>query len=488
MDVRGGPEESPSGMTDLLLETPGAAQGVRRPRRRQRRRLRDPARLDRQPDRPERRRQDDVLQHAHRRLQADRAAASSSTAPTSTGKPPHVATERGIGRTFQNIRLFKEMTALENVLVGMHSRLQGRHLQDACSGRRASAARSARRGSGRASCSPCAASRGAAARYAHSLAYGDQRRLEVARALATEPKLLLLDEPTAGMNPQETVDFIAFVQQLRERAGADGADDRARHEGRHGRLGPRHGARLRRRRSPRERRSEVQQRPARDRGVSRQGRRRGDGRVVSAAATDRAGRRPDPRGRGIDAFYGSIQALRGVSLEVREGEIVTLIGANGAGKSTTLRAINGIIHPRTGPIRFQGEDITREGAARDRQARDLAVARGPPALPADDRDREPRDGRVPAQRQGRRSARTWTASSTLFPRLAGAARPEGRDDVRRRAADVRDRPRADGAARSCSCSTSRRSGSRRSSSSGSSRSSSRSTSRAPRSCSSSRTR
>jgi branched-chain amino acid transport system ATP-binding protein len=65
---------------------------------------------------------------------------------------------------------------------------------------------------------------------------------------------------------------------------------------------------------------------------------------------------------GIDAFYGSIQALRGVSLEVREGEVVTLIGANGAGKSTTLRAINGIVHPRRGRIRFQGEDITHEGA------------------------------------------------------------------------------------------------------------------------------
>jgi branched-chain amino acid transport system ATP-binding protein len=64
---------------------------------------------------------------------------------------------------------------------------------------------------------------------------------------------------------------------------------------------------------------------------------------------------------GIDAFYGSIQALRGVSLDVREGEIVTLIGANGAGKSTTLRAINGLMHPRRGHIRFRGEDITNEG-------------------------------------------------------------------------------------------------------------------------------
>jgi branched-chain amino acid transport system ATP-binding protein len=62
---------------------------------------------------------------------------------------------------------------------------------------------------------------------------------------------------------------------------------------------------------------------------------------------------------GIDAFYGTIQALRGVSLDVREGEVVTLIGANGAGKSSTLRAINGVLHPRHGKIRFQGEEITR---------------------------------------------------------------------------------------------------------------------------------
>jgi branched-chain amino acid transport system ATP-binding protein len=61
----------------------------------------------------------------------------------------------------------------------------------------------------------------------------------------------------------------------------------------------------------------------------------------------------------IDAFYGSIQALRGVSLEVRAGEVVTLIGANGAGKSSTLRAINGILHPRRGKITFEGRDITQ---------------------------------------------------------------------------------------------------------------------------------
>jgi branched-chain amino acid transport system ATP-binding protein len=60
----------------------------------------------------------------------------------------------------------------------------------------------------------------------------------------------------------------------------------------------------------------------------------------------------------VHTYYGSIQALKGVSLEVREGEIVTLIGANGAGKSTTLRSINGLNHPRKGRIAFQGRDIT----------------------------------------------------------------------------------------------------------------------------------
>jgi branched-chain amino acid transport system ATP-binding protein len=62
----------------------------------------------------------------------------------------------------------------------------------------------------------------------------------------------------------------------------------------------------------------------------------------------------------VHTFYGSIEALKGISLEVRQGEIVTLIGANGAGKSTTLRSINGLNHPREGRIRFQGKDITDE--------------------------------------------------------------------------------------------------------------------------------
>src|SRR5437763_10169534 len=131
-----------------------------------------------------------------------------------TGRPPHQVTQRGIGRTFQNIRLFKEMTALENVLVGMHARLKGGIIASIL--RTPALRREEREARERAHelLALCSLS-GRAGRYAHSLPYGDQRRLEVARALATQPKLLLLDEPTAGMNPQETAEFTSFVQRLR---------------------------------------------------------------------------------------------------------------------------------------------------------------------------------------------------------------------------------------------------------------------------------
>jgi branched-chain amino acid transport system ATP-binding protein len=132
-----------------------------------------------------------------------------------TNKPPHAITERGVGRTFQNIRLFPQMTALENVLVGMHSRLKGGILGSVFGTPRVR--REEREATERARELLRYAGLGKVDdELAESLSYGDQRRLEVARALGTEPKLLLLDEPTAGMNPQETVTFMNFVSKLRE--------------------------------------------------------------------------------------------------------------------------------------------------------------------------------------------------------------------------------------------------------------------------------
>ncbi len=259
-----------------------------------------------------------------------------------TDKPPHAITKLGVGRTFQNIRLFPQMTALENVLVGMHSRLKGGILGSIFG--TPGVRREEREASDRAR---------ELLRYvglttsedslAESLSYGDQRRLEVARALATEPKLLLLDEPTAGMNPQETATFTGFVSKLREERQARRAPDRARHEGRDGHLRAGHRPRLR----GEDRRGGAEGDPegrARDRGLSRQG-----GNGMS----------PLLELEGVHTFYGSIEALKGVSLEVNEGEVVTLIGANGAGKSTTLRSINGLNTAKRGRIVFRGKDITR---------------------------------------------------------------------------------------------------------------------------------
>ncbi len=135
-----------------------------------------------------------------------------------TGKPPHAITERGVGRTFQNIRLFRNMTALENVLVGMHSRLKGHLIGSILRTPGVRREEEAARKRARELLELCGL-RGKSGEVASSLSYGDQRRLEVARALGTEPKLLLLDEPTAGMNPQESAEFTAFVQRLRDEHG-----------------------------------------------------------------------------------------------------------------------------------------------------------------------------------------------------------------------------------------------------------------------------
>ncbi|MGV8083378.1 MAG: ABC transporter ATP-binding protein [Coriobacteriia bacterium] len=130
------------------------------------------------------------------------------------GKKPHVITKFGIARTFQNIRLFQNMTALENVMVGGHTRSAATPL--------GAVLRTAKFKAEEARTESEAFKRldfvgltWAANELAKNLPYGDQRRLEIARALATEPTLLLLDEPAAGMNPQESRQLNALVRKVR---------------------------------------------------------------------------------------------------------------------------------------------------------------------------------------------------------------------------------------------------------------------------------
>jgi branched-chain amino acid transport system ATP-binding protein len=135
-----------------------------------------------------------------------------------TGTKPHEVVRAGIGRTFQNIRLFGNMTAVENVLVGLHHTLKG-HWWEAIY-RPQSLLREEDRALERArellSLMKLLPRQDD---YARNLPYGDQRRLEIARALATDCKLLLLDEPTAGMNPNETLELTNFVRSVRDRLG-----------------------------------------------------------------------------------------------------------------------------------------------------------------------------------------------------------------------------------------------------------------------------
>jgi branched-chain amino acid transport system ATP-binding protein len=134
------------------------------------------------------------------------------------GRRPDEVVRLGIGRTFQNIRLFANMTTLENVLVGHHARMKAGPFGALF--RPPSVRAEERRARERAR--ELLAYVGLPGRddeYAKNLPYGDQRRLEIARALATEPALLLLDEPTAGMNPQETLQMTRLIDRLRDDLG-----------------------------------------------------------------------------------------------------------------------------------------------------------------------------------------------------------------------------------------------------------------------------
>ncbi|HHV07433.1 MAG TPA: ABC transporter ATP-binding protein [Firmicutes bacterium] len=135
-----------------------------------------------------------------------------------TGFRPDVITKRGIARTFQNIRLFGSLTVLDNVLVAQHLRLGASPLE-AVLGLGRYWGQEAKMHERALELLAAVELEAVANEQATSLPYGQQRRLEIARALATEPKVLLLDEPAAGMNPAETVDLMDFIQRIRREFG-----------------------------------------------------------------------------------------------------------------------------------------------------------------------------------------------------------------------------------------------------------------------------
>jgi branched-chain amino acid transport system ATP-binding protein len=134
------------------------------------------------------------------------------------GLLPDQIVQLGIARTYQNIRLFPDLTAMENILVGLHGRLKAGFFGivlglPSTQREEKEAVEEARR------LLRFVHLNGKGDHLSRNLSYGDQRRLEIARALASRPRLLLLDEPTAGMNPRETQEMVDFIRHLRDERG-----------------------------------------------------------------------------------------------------------------------------------------------------------------------------------------------------------------------------------------------------------------------------
>ena len=245
---------------------------------------------------------------------------------------PAKVTDAGVARTFQNIRLFPSMTVLENVMVGRHVRMKQGPLASLFHGPAYHRGENAARERSR-ELLAFVGLNNLDDELSRNLPYGDQRRLEIARALATDPAVLLLDEPTAGMNPQETEATQQLIFRIRETGVSvvviehdikfifglcDSVSVLVQGE-------------LLVEGSP-----EVV---------------RADPRVVEAYL-----------GKPPEEVEHEIEAVRDISFTVEAGQIVSLIGSNGAGKTTTLRTISGLLRPTSGSIKFQGKEIHNDPA------------------------------------------------------------------------------------------------------------------------------
>src|SRR5207245_7111692 len=278
-----------------------------------------------------------------------------------TYEPPHRRAQLGIARTFQNLQLWGSMTVQENLMVPMDALGMRNTFSDALYLPFSGYAERASRARARAilhvlDLDPYART------LAGDLPAGIQRRVELARALAMRPRLVLLDEPAAGLDAQETAHLAEVLHAVRQRFHvsmllvdhdmslvmrvcdyvyvldfgkmlAKGEPSAIRNDPKviAAYLG-----------------EESKKLP-------------GDIQTIAQAKRDE---RPLLEVSKLAAGYGGLEVIRDINLTVRPGEVVACIGANGAGKTTTLRAISGMIRPRAGSVTFTGKDVTGSTAER----------------------------------------------------------------------------------------------------------------------------
>mgnify|MGYP000091364964 CR=1 FL=1 len=260
--------------------------------------------------------------------------------------PAHRRCRAGIGRTFQIANVFPRLSVFENVHAAALAQARRTfHLLRPASRFAAQEAHDILERTGLLD---------RADRLAATLSHGDQRVLEIAVALASRPRLLVLDEPTAGMSPEETEATLDLITRLNREEGltilfcehdmevvfSTAHSVVVMHQGRTLVQG-----------TPEEvrRHPEVQRAYLGDADA-------GEPPARPAAAPPRAG--PLLEVEGVHAYYGLSHVLFDVSLRVWEGEVAFLLGRNGAGKSTTLKTVAGLLPPRQGCVRYRGEDLT----------------------------------------------------------------------------------------------------------------------------------